>query len=253
MATSIYGPLDSSKSEIRLLKIQCSSGEVTSTMTTHSLDDEPFYVALSYVWGDPSITTPIIVNGESVWVTTNLKAALQRFPSLWGFPTLNYFPAWLSNICYIWADALCIDQSNLPERNSQVQLMERIYKNCWAVMCWLGPEQGRSTQVFQLLRRITRDLEPSKPGDVEALSAPLTDGFLSDVTLRPPFTVRSLLTLTLSLENDIQHLMNERQFWKRAWTFQEVILPPRAVFVCGDEFCRFDHITNLCKWFISTQ
>jgi uncharacterized membrane protein YqaE (UPF0057 family) len=210
-------------------------------MTTHSLDDNPRYAALSYVWGNPSITTPVIVNGRSVLVTTNLEAALRRFST--------HF----DDIFYLWADALCIDQNNVPERNAQVQMMKYIYKSCVTVMGWLGREQGRSTQVLQLLRRISQALEPGRRGDVEALSDPITDGFLGDVPLHGRLTVRSLLTLTLSLEKDIKALAEEREFWKRSWIFQEILLPPLVVLVCGDEFCRYDHLINLCLWLLSTS
>lgn len=39
------------------------------------------YMALSYTWGDPSITRNIIVNGHYMAVTENLEAALKGLRS----------------------------------------------------------------------------------------------------------------------------------------------------------------------------
>ncbi|QDS76857.1 hypothetical protein FKW77_003379 [Venturia effusa] len=58
--SSFYTPLDTLNSEIRLLEI--SSQEIS--MVICSLSDGPKYGALSYVWGNPSITEIIIVNGK---------------------------------------------------------------------------------------------------------------------------------------------------------------------------------------------
>ena len=41
---------------------------------------------------------------------------------------------------YIWIDALCIDQSDLQERASQVELMCWIYSSASYVIAWLGAE-----------------------------------------------------------------------------------------------------------------
>jgi hypothetical protein len=40
---------------------------------------------------------------------------------------------------YFWIDAICINQDDIPERNSQVQMMGDIYTNATFVMIWLGP------------------------------------------------------------------------------------------------------------------
>jgi hypothetical protein len=37
-----------------------------------------------------------------------------------------------------WIDALCIDQNSTKERNHQVALMEKIYRNAKLVIAWLG-------------------------------------------------------------------------------------------------------------------
>jgi hypothetical protein len=46
-------------------------------------------------------------------------------------------------------DALCIDQSNLLERNHQVLLMKRIYAQASLVLVWLGPAHEDSHTIIQ--------------------------------------------------------------------------------------------------------
>ncbi|PMD14887.1 heterokaryon incompatibility, partial [Hyaloscypha hepaticicola] len=75
----------------------------------------PDYVALSYCWGDPSITHPIIVNDLPVQVTTNLEAALRALRH--------------QKVETVWIDALCINQLDLLEQGLQIMRMGLIYSN----------------------------------------------------------------------------------------------------------------------------
>ena len=102
-ATNIlYGPLDPTKHEIRLLESVCPElhqpdDHLCFRLTHHSLDSKPVFKALSYTWGNPfypewarnftddmidalelrdlvDINAPrsIFVTGEEVSVTKNL-------------------------------------------------------------------------------------------------------------------------------------------------------------------------------------
>lgn len=61
-----YNTLNPERREIRLLKLlpprsgpsPARSALVNCTLEHVSLDDEPQYQALSYVWGDPALTMP---------------------------------------------------------------------------------------------------------------------------------------------------------------------------------------------------
>ncbi|TRX92178.1 hypothetical protein FHL15_007045 [Xylaria flabelliformis] len=146
-----YQPL--AKAQIRLLTIEPGRVEdaIRCSLTTVSLDDKLKYEALSYVWGDPTITQDIFVNvfaktdrlskalrhfhlrdrpdhgGVAVPVTRNLFTALRRFRRCDKRRTM-------------WVDALCINQQDLNERSSQVLLMSRIYSQCRSCQAWLGEE-----------------------------------------------------------------------------------------------------------------
>jgi hypothetical protein len=82
LVQQLYEPLGKNTDEIRLLEILPSlddSSLIEIRLIKYSLVDDLKYVALSYVWGDASITEDIIVNGHTLAVTTNLAAALRSF------------------------------------------------------------------------------------------------------------------------------------------------------------------------------
>ena len=53
--------------------------------------------------------------------------------------------------CYLWVDAICIDQNSDEERSAQVPLMRQIYGNAKSVLVWLGPEADRSDAIMSVL------------------------------------------------------------------------------------------------------
>ncbi|KXX78589.1 Heterokaryon incompatibility protein 6, OR allele, partial [Madurella mycetomatis] len=78
----MYEPLDPSRREIRLLRIEGGSyeGPIRCSLYTVSLDEVDLeFAALSYVWGDESMTKDVLVNNHLRAVTTNLESALQNF------------------------------------------------------------------------------------------------------------------------------------------------------------------------------
>jgi Heterokaryon incompatibility protein (HET) len=94
----MYTALSAERSDIRLLRVlpaQDESSQVACEYSSISLLDNPVYNALSYLWGDPTVTTPILVNGEVFHTTTNLAAALRLYTIDQGSPcplaTLNPF------------------------------------------------------------------------------------------------------------------------------------------------------------------
>ena len=98
--TSTFPTLNSQKREIRILKPlsqpqpdRPDHDEATHLVTnnnefpglrmqfTHvivSLDDNPSYTALSYVWGSRKSMKPIIVNGQDFLITENLYSVLHH-------------------------------------------------------------------------------------------------------------------------------------------------------------------------------
>ncbi|RBR26994.1 uncharacterized protein FIESC28_00262 [Fusarium coffeatum] len=82
---SPYTPLPSNDSSAtRLVRLLPAGFHDTlrCELETVSLEGEPAYVALSYVWRDATDTVPISLNGVEHGVTRNLDSFLRHFQAL---------------------------------------------------------------------------------------------------------------------------------------------------------------------------
>ena len=94
---------------------------------TVSLNDEPDYEALSYVWGLEQHRLYIELNLTQTSVTRNLHAALNRLRHP-------------DEPRRLWVDAICINQADNEERGQQVALMGEIYSKTTRGIIFLGEE-----------------------------------------------------------------------------------------------------------------
>lgn len=124
-----YQPLNDT--EIRLLKFhsQQSPGDYLKCTLQHfKLDESLQFNALSYVWGDPKKTKPILVNNRKFEVTENLHDALN---ALWMLTSTDN--RW-------WIDSICINQQNVAKKPAQISRMAQIYSTVRSVASWLGSD-----------------------------------------------------------------------------------------------------------------
>ena len=96
---SVYEQLPVNKTSTRVLLLHSHSSYeeiVSCSLKLMTLDPEPSraYTALSYVWGDASVTEDIAVNGVSFAVTSNLASALRQIRKSF-------------DEVLLWADAIC--------------------------------------------------------------------------------------------------------------------------------------------------
>lgn len=87
---------------------------------------------MSYCWGDVMDTVSLQCNGMPFLVTRNSYSALKRLRR----PHKQL---------QLWVDAMCINQYDTAERNSQVSMMRHIYADAEQVDVWLG-SGSESTQ-----------------------------------------------------------------------------------------------------------
>ncbi|KAF1969334.1 hypothetical protein BU23DRAFT_374876, partial [Bimuria novae-zelandiae CBS 107.79] len=119
--------LDPARSEIQTLTLLPGQYDDTihCILQIVSLDDDPEYEALSYVWGRDRDSKEIFFDEQACTITVNLDAALRRLLDE-------------TEPRVLWVDALCINQNDIVEKNVQVPIMGRV--NCGAsrVIAWLG-------------------------------------------------------------------------------------------------------------------
>lgn len=131
------------------------------------LDECLPFVALSYVWEDPSVESEIItVNSHPKRIGANLAAALRFFrkthqPSALAAEASPELPR------HIWVDALCINQEDNSEKYVQVGHMESIYKSASIVSAHLETEAPSHTKATTLLERLVKRGTASLPNVIE--------------------------------------------------------------------------------------
>lgn len=199
-----YNKLEPQRKEIRLLSLLPGKANypIECTLQTISLESPPDFEALSYVWGEPSIKKPLIVNGVPHSVTLNLEAALRAFR--------NH-----QTVRVLWVDALCINQNDLHEKNVQVPQMARLYLAASAVLVWLGP----STPSIELAISWAQTYVTKEY--TNASTYWLTLDANSASSDRAKLEKHWAILRALEGYFDILAL----PYWNRMWTFQEFRLP----------------------------
>jgi hypothetical protein len=146
------------------------------------------YTALSYVWGDTSRKRVIFIDKRPLQITINLATALDDLRHQ-------------HTILRLWADAICIDQSNISERNHQVGLMRDIYSSAQHTIIHLGDSNDDCNQVMSA-----------------ALQGPLSP------------RLREVSAL---------HILS-RPWFTRVWIYQELVLSKDPWIQCGRKRIRWD-------------
>ncbi|KAJ3543656.1 hypothetical protein NM208_g3461 [Fusarium decemcellulare] len=148
-------PLNPQTHEIRILSLQVNplstkthEVPIRCSLSVASLEDNPSYFALSYVWGDPVRCREIIVNGRRSSITSNLDIALRR---LSGWFQANDFVDDDGTVS-MWIDSICINQDDVTEKSSQVSKMGDIFSRATRVIAWLGEASDDSDAAMECLR-----------------------------------------------------------------------------------------------------
>ncbi|KAF2195633.1 hypothetical protein K469DRAFT_699217 [Zopfia rhizophila CBS 207.26] len=132
MADSIYVPLLPKSHTIRLIDLQPGewSDHIECELRETSIEAaRNRYVTISYTWGNIEITQQVFIwcNSRQVPISKNLYTILRRLRR----PDYSIL---------VWADALCINQTDSFERTHQVGLMGEIYRNSRETVIWLGEQ-----------------------------------------------------------------------------------------------------------------
>jgi hypothetical protein len=99
------------------------------------------YYAISYAWGPAVFNHSLRLTGSDLelQITESLHSALRRFSRE-------------DSIIRVWADAICINQADVQERNQQVNIMACIYRTARRVLVWLGEAEESDTTTFWFMQ-----------------------------------------------------------------------------------------------------
>lgn len=128
-----------------------------------------------------------------------------------------YYLRSTTNPLVIWVDAICINQQDLAERNSQVALMSFIYKRAVGVIVWLGMPQVPSLTHYSTI------------GDMIHAMASLQKETRTVVTALAGKKQLADLQFTKELTDDL----TTSSYWTRLWVVQEVCLAREVVYAYG--------------------
>jgi hypothetical protein len=225
-----YKPL--AGSEIRLLRVEKKSSadceEISCQLKHVKLDTKPVYVALSYVWGDPNKTKPIVVNGRSLDITENLYDALCEIAR-----HLDHVRESLEVPCpelILWIDAICIDQDNVTEKSMQVPRMGDIYSSSHITLVWL------------------ESTKPLVPDKIQLFFETFTS--VLRVQSRPRATIASEIIRRLGTKRDdffyVYNSIAMSDWFNRLWIAQEYVLSPRPpCALVGGWIFELDHLLHI--------
>ena len=238
---------------IRLLKIQHSPIGIYGTwkpklsVNHQSLDNLgdgklPFN-ALSYTWALPlrGANEPnagdedqascgsqyeIELNGQSLMVSQNLYDALGRLNGL-------------ANL--IWIDAICINQTDLSERSSQVLLMDEIYAKASRTIIWLGRDESDAEETLLVLTHVNTLLKNYwNTGRFHPDRDILTDpGFIRRISFNRP------MAEWMHLWDCYSRFFRQRRYFTRGWILQELALTRNILMLCGKHELPWDKLCEL--------
>ena len=214
-----------------VLSLELISGYLPTEDGVTASDHVP-YLALSYVWGDPSDPKTILVNGVPFKVTQNLERALMDLEPNIKLP--------------IWIDAVCINQNDEDEKGQQVARMRDIYQNAEQTIVWLGERGDFTDLVMAQLDRIGRDaldagilkldekdfkkwpnLEHKQ--EIKTALERLLPRVARGYEDRTPFPLAAFVELS------------NRPWFSRVWVIQELVVAKNYMFTCGGLVIPGDH------------
>jgi hypothetical protein len=155
------------------------------------------YTALSYVWGYSQRTSQITVDGKMFYITASLHSALRHLRD----PTRKR---------HIWADAICINQDDIAERNQQVGQMGSVYTIAEHTVIYLGQGTSETDQLLNALQSAT---------NAHSLNQEETNIGAIKILLSHPW-------------------------FKRVWVLQELVLSRDPWIQCGRLLVRWNDLRN---------
>ncbi|KAF5634029.1 heterokaryon incompatibility protein (het-6OR allele) [Fusarium sp. NRRL 25303] len=240
VAATIYKPLDNSQQEIRLLTLlppRDTDADIHCALSHAVLNtssENPKYEALSYVWGEPDFSEPIILNNHTFFITPSLKYILSCLRQRDDQPRV------------IWVDAICINQLDVEERGHQVALMREIYSNCERDIAWLDPMIGKDVKARELYSH--PDLDEEEEWVQKGMD------LMREIAEKNPQTLKELqdqaregYRLLMGSQLVLGAVFRQPTLWSRLWVMQELSLAPRLTLMSRDAELNWDVLKNLFK------
>lgn len=228
-----YSDLDHSNQEIRVLRLSAvqegiplNADLITISLESLEAEDNNF-VAISYSAGSHTETEAIYVNGVGFNAFANLARALRQVVRAMQRMELQPSPQ------LVWADQICINQSNLAERSYQVGFMRKIYQSAEVVLACLGEDRsnGRAVAVAKHVQRWS--VLPIHMQDTKVLiEGQLVADFCDEKFQRDWSALQDMFRCP---------------WWQRGWVYQEVVVARQVFLLFGDCILDWDTLSRTVR------
>ncbi|KAF8849459.1 HET-domain-containing protein, partial [Acephala macrosclerotiorum] len=179
------------------------------------------FSALSYVWGSSELAHSVSVDDQHLRITESLYSALTDVHTYMRMD--DEAPE------YLWADAICINQTDESEKSAQVAIMAEIYAAAYQVITYTGPTNEDTHPALELAFKCQNFCNEIMSGEriVEAnklFSFMAQNERLEEFGL-PPAGDPSYACLRRLL----------RRTWSsRSWIVQESVMNKKNILMCGN-------------------
>lgn len=189
-----YESLGARPDAFRLLYIDIGDDLEPITCSLQVAHPETSYSAISYMWGTDTRSLPIQIDEQTFLVSEKLWWGIWHLRRQRGVGGER----WQGPQGPFWIDAICINQTEMAERNQQVAIMGDIYAGADHVYVWFGRDAtgGGLLNMLSDLQTLVHDHE----------------------------TNNALPGLALFFEN---------HYWRRVWIVQELILARDVLVIYG--------------------
>ncbi|KAK5655524.1 hypothetical protein OQA88_5455 [Cercophora sp. LCS_1] len=207
--------------------IQCRLSEV-------AIGTQQAYEAISYCWGPPEDKTNIRCNEKQLKIPSSLARALRGL-------------RWSDRARHLWADAICIDQSDPLDKAMQVPHMRSIYSRSQRTLVWLGVIDDAGTSRISRVSRACIHICIPILGLADRTPPPIVDVFH---TKTQQFQTRTAFSshLYISLA-----YMLRRHWFRRAWVVQEVAVSSRVTILFDHAEYDWEEIARALKFLSSVK
>jgi Heterokaryon incompatibility protein (HET) len=194
--------------------------DISIRLSIHELDHAPEFEAISYVWGDPNDTSPILCNGKELHVTVNLIAVLRR-------------ARYIDRSRVLWADAICINQGNNREKSHHVAFMSRVYRQAKRVLIHFANDAGNGVKdIVELLKEHDQRIAAFN----SFADMPVIED--SDPLSQDP-RWKSLA------------VVSKANWFTRAWVLQEAGVATEPIVLYGDHEFSYRSLMRLERWILN--
>jgi hypothetical protein len=219
-STFEYAPLP--KGYARFLKPIGQAAHPMALLESHSLENPPSYIAISYCWDPTSQKRGMFLSNKGSGADNKSFAISETV-----LEVLNQVNAGYGSQL-VWIDQICINQEDQDEKLDQIFRMGEIYSKAAKVFIWLGPTANKSDVALENMERMVNAVV--RLNDATALRQELHPNIAAE--------------LNTTLGQLYGHLFS-RPWFRRLWTVQEALLARELVVMCGYREVDFELLHEL--------